>query len=92
MLSSKQEIQVCIFGSLLKESGKLVARQTDMVLEAPSPLSSILNLLEIPDNKVQIVFVNHRAVLKDHVIRPGDRVSLFPKEYALFADWNDFRF
>ncbi len=35
--------------------------------------------------------VNHRAVPKDTVIFPGDRVALFPREYAIFVDWKAFR-
>lgn len=92
MCSREQEIQVCVFGSLRKESGKLVEQQKDIVLKASSPLTTILNQLAIPISRVQLAFVNHRAVNKDYVIHHGDRVSLFPKEYAFFADWKDFRF
>jgi hypothetical protein len=35
--------------------------------------------------------VNHKAVSPDHLIHPGDRIALFPKEYAIFADWKNFR-
>jgi hypothetical protein len=31
-------------------------------------------------SKVQLAMVNHRAVPKDSVINPGDRISLFPRE------------
>jgi molybdopterin converting factor small subunit len=52
----------------------------------PEPFS-----LRIPFNKVQVVMVNYRAVAKHSTIHPGDRVSLFPREYPVFADWKDFR-
>jgi hypothetical protein len=38
-----------------------------------------------------MALVNHRAVPKTTLIRPGDRLSLFPREYPIFADWKDFR-
>jgi hypothetical protein len=41
---------------------------------------------------VQLAMVNHRAVHKDSMIKQGDRLALFPREYIVFADWKDFRF
>jgi hypothetical protein len=43
-------------------------------------------------DSVNLVMVNHRSVLKDSVVWPGDRVAVFPKEYPIFADWADHRF
>jgi hypothetical protein len=62
-----------------------------MDLENPLPLPTVLQRLAIPVDDVQLVMVNHRAVAKDVLIRPSDRVSLFPKEYPIFADWRDLR-
>jgi len=85
-------IQVYLFGSLL--NGLLKPRDSpiQLDLEAPSPLFEVLNRLPIPSDTVQLAMVNHRAVHPDHLIHPGDRVALFPKEYAFFADWRDYRF
>ena len=86
----KTEIQLHLFGSLQKNlpSGQFPCRMT---LDAPVPLSEIFARKRIPEDRVQLVMVNHRAVSKDTVVYPGDRISLFPKEYAIFADWKDFR-
>jgi hypothetical protein len=62
-----------------------------MDLNAPTPLPQLLKNLKIPSNKVQVAMVNYRAVPKNSTIHPGDRISLFPKEYPVFADWKDFR-
>jgi hypothetical protein len=48
--------------------------------------------LDIADDKVQMAMRNHRAVSKDADVNPGDRLALFPVEYPVYPDWNDFRF
>jgi hypothetical protein len=88
----KPKTCVYLFGSLV--SSELDPRNNPIILdlETPSPLCEVLNLLPVPLARVQVAMVNHRAVSPDHVVYPGDRIALFPKEYALFADWKDFRF
>ena len=83
---------VYLFGSLLNGLVDLCNSPIQVDLEAPTPLFEVLNLLAIPSDEVQLVMVNHRAVYRDHLIYPGDRVSLFPREYPFFPDWKDFRF
>jgi len=51
-----------------------------MVLEA-------IQVLGIPKEKVKLIFVNHTGALLDQPLKEGDRVSLFPAEYPVFADW-----
>ncbi len=92
MSRSKPKTDVYLFGSLLNGSVDPRNCPIQLDLEAPTPLVEVLDLIAIPQGKVQLVMVNHRAVYRDHMIYPGDRVSLFPREYAFFADWNDFRF
>lgn len=87
------QIQVFLYGTLLqvaRQAGRDIPIQMD--LEDPLPLPTVLLRLAIPVGDVQLVMVNHRAVEKDVLIRPSDRVSLFPKEYPIFADWSDLRF
>lgn len=83
---------IYLFGSLLNGLAGHSHHPIQLDLEAPSTLCEVLDLLPISSDKVQLAMVNHRAVSRDHMIYPGDRVSLFPKEYAFFADWKDFRF
>jgi hypothetical protein len=35
--------------------------------------------------------VNHRSVEKAALVRPHDRLALFPPEYPFFVDWKDLR-
>ncbi len=92
MASKNQNIQVRLFGSLLKQPGKSCYPKTLVELKKPSPLSEVIKNLDIPQDRIQLVMVNHRAVSADFLIHPGDRVAFFPREYAFFADWNAFRF
>jgi len=82
---------VYLFGSLRDGLLDPCDHPIQLNLEAPSPLSEVLSLLPIPSDEVQLAMVNHRAVYRDHIIYPGDRVALFPKEYPFFADWKDLR-
>lgn len=84
--------EVHLFGSL-RESLRRPCEPLVLVdLEAPASLTDILDLLEMPQELVQLAMVNHRAVAKDAIVRPGDRLSLFPREYPVFADWRGYRF
>lgn len=83
--------KVNLFGSLREYEGESGGSSSCLEFAAPAPLEAILSRFRIPLERVQLAMVNHRAVPRDQVIHPGDRVSLFPKEYAIFADWKDFR-
>lgn len=80
--------QVILFGSLGKAYGECLTSSSP----SPRSLNELLEDLQIPSDRVQLAMVNYRAVPPDQVIHPGDRVSLFPREYMIFADWKDFRF
>lgn len=85
-------IRVYLFGSLLKEKGLPRGCPAEIPLAAPLPLAEVLDRLGLPPEKVQVALVNHRAVPREGLVQPGDRVALFPPEYAFFPDWKDFRF
>lgn len=84
-------IQVNLFGSLGKERVQYSELPSPLTLDTPTPLADVLERLEIPVNRVQLVMVNHRAVKGNATIHPGDRVALFPREYPIFVDWNSYR-
>jgi len=82
---------VYLFGSFQKklEDPNELPIQLDII--APTSLIEILNNLKIPPDRVQLVMINHGALPQDSTIHPGDRLSLFPKEYPIFVDWKDLR-
>lgn len=83
---------VLLFGSLSRFNRGNRDQAIEFNLLAPTGIPDVLNLLKIPAEAVSLAMVNHRSVPKDSVIHPGDRLSLFPREYPIFADWLDHRF
>ena len=85
-------IKVLLYGCLKKDhSAAGVDQAIALNLRSPAPLPKILATLGIPAEKVQVAMVNHQAVSKKTMIRPTDRVALFPLEYPFFCDWKDLR-
>jgi hypothetical protein len=84
--------ELVLFGSLKKEMADVAEDLIQFELVDPMPLPEVLQIHKIPVNRVQLAMVNHSAVPKNSIIRPGDRLALFPKEYVVFADWHDLKF
>jgi hypothetical protein len=82
---------VYLFGSFQKGGGDPDDPPIQLDLNAPTALAAVIKTINIPYEMVQLAMVNYRAVPKDSAIHPGDRLSLFPKEYPIFADWKDLR-
>lgn len=83
---------VFLFGSLSRFSRGKRGEALELDLQTPIGIPDVLDLLKIPAQDVSLAMVNHRSVPKDCVVHPGDRLSLFPREYPIFADWFDHRF
>ena len=82
---------VFLFGSLNAGGSGTHSPRIQCGLRKPTPLPDLLERLRIQPSRVQLVMINHRAAPPDQVIQPGDRVALFPREYAIFADWKNLR-
>ena len=87
----EKSTDVFLFGSLNDGRSGTHPPRIQCELRKPTPLPDLLERLRIPPSRVQLVMVNHRAAPPDKVIQPGDRVALFPREYAIFADWKNLR-
>jgi molybdopterin converting factor small subunit len=87
----KGKTEVYLYGSLRRGPGESIASPVLDNLDESISLGELIHRLHIQPDQVQLAMVNHRAVSPDHVIQPGDRVSLFPREYAIFADWKNLR-
>jgi len=83
---------VLLFGSLARFNRGKRDEALELDLQAPTRIPDVLDLLKIPAKDVSLAMVNHRSVPKDFVVHLGDRLSLFPREYPIFADWLDHRF
>ena len=86
-------VHVILYGRLWK-SGINSQNPSDnmLAISEATPLKNVIRQLDLGDDKVQMAMCNHRAVPKDAVVNPGDRLALFPMEYPVYPDWNDFRF
>ena len=84
--------QINLFGSLRNKMEDLYNLPIQFDLNSPIPLVDVLRRFDIPLSMVQLAMVNYRAVPKNSIIKPGDRLSSFPREYPVFADWKDLRF
>jgi sulfur carrier protein ThiS len=87
----KSPIKVYLFGSFQKGIGDADDPPIQLDFEEPTAIAEVIKSLNIPSDIVQLAMVNHRAVPKDSAIHPGDRLSLFSREYPIFADWKDLR-
>ena len=87
----KGKTEVYLYGSLRRGPGESIVSPVLDNLDKSISLGELIHRLQIQPDQVQLVMVNHRAVSPDHLIHPGDRVSLFPREYAIFADWKNLR-
>lgn len=87
-----QTIEIIRYGSL-RDAQPSAALPPDNLfpLSRATTLAAVIDRLDIPSDSIQLVMLNHRAVSKQAVIRPGDRLALFPKEYPIFIDWNGYR-
>ena len=87
-----QTIEIICYGSL-REARSSAALTSDnrFPLSEATPLAAVIDRLDIPHGSIQLAMLNHRAVSGETVIKPGDRLALFPREYPIFMDWNDYR-
>ena len=88
----KPQTEVHLFGSLRKSMEDIHDIPVRLDMDASTSINNILKNLKIDPNRVQLAMVNYKAVSKASSIHPGDRLSLFPREYPIFADWKDLRF
>ena len=87
-----QTIKLIFYGSLRDiQSSAALPPDNRFPLSEETTLATVIDRLDIPPGSIRLVMHNHRAVTKEAVIKPGDRLALFPKEYPIFIDWNDYR-
>ena len=86
-------IQVILYGSLrINRINSPTPADEMLPVTGATPLKNVIRRLNIPADKIQIAMCNHRAVSKDAFVNPGDRLALFPVEFPVYPDWNDYRF
>lgn len=76
-----------LMGSLLHYGSPEQSGLIEITLTNGATVLEAIQALGIPKEKVKLIFVNHTGALLDQPLKEGDRVSLFPAEYPVFADW-----
>jgi len=73
------EVKVRLYGGLGKYSAGAGIGEA-MVLSVPedSRLPALLTRLGVPQEKVNLTFVNYRQQSDNYQLRDGDRVAIFP--------------
>ena len=80
-------VHVKLMGSLLPYGSPEQPGPIEITLKNGATVQEAIQALEIPKERVKLIFVNHTKAFLDQSLREGDRVSLFPAEYPVFADW-----
>jgi len=74
-------------GSLLPYGSPEQPGPIEITLKNGATVQETIQALGIPKERVKLIFVNHTGAFLDQPLKDGDRVSLFPAEYPVFADW-----
>jgi len=80
-------VYVKLMGSLLPYGSPEQPGLTEIILKNGATVQAAIQALGIPKERVKLILVNHTGALLDQQLKNGDRVSLFPAEYPVFADW-----
>ncbi|ACH37994.1 MoaD/ThiS family protein [Citrifermentans bremense] len=79
-MAGQASATVRMFGALhgiRKERGQPTEVEMD-VPESGCTAISIAQRLDLPPEKVDGVFINHKIYTLDHLVHPGDRVAFIP--------------
>lgn len=80
-------VHVKLMGSLRPYGFPEQSGLIEITLKNRATVQEAIQALEIPKEKVKLIFVNHTGAFLNQPLKEGDRVSLFPAEYPVFADW-----
>ena len=80
-------VYVKLMGSLLSYGSPAQAGLIEISLKNGSTVREAIQSLGIPAERVKLILVNHTGAFLDQPLQDGDRISLFPAEYPVFADW-----
>lgn len=79
-MSSKANTTIRMFGALhtFRKDRGLPSQAEVLVPEQGCTAAAIARELELPMEKIEAVFVNHKAYALDHEVHPGDQVAFVP--------------
>ena len=79
-MADQEKIQIRMFGALhtLRRERGLPSQAEVLVPSSGRSARDIATELDLPLNRIEGVFINHRVFGMDDLIYPGDRVALVP--------------
>jgi len=80
-------VHVKLMGSLLPYGPPEQPGLVEVEIKPGATVQEAIQALGIPKERIKLIFVNHTVAFLDQPLKKGDRVSLFPAEYPVFADW-----
>jgi rubredoxin/putative ubiquitin-RnfH superfamily antitoxin RatB of RatAB toxin-antitoxin module len=80
-------VYVKLMGSFLSYGSPGQPGLIEISLKNGSTVREAIQASGIPTERVKLILVNHTGAFLDQPLQDGDRVSLFPAEYPVFADW-----
>lgn len=79
-MSSTANTTVRMFGALhtIRKDRGLASQAEVTVPKGGCAATAIARELDLPMDKIEAVFINHKVYTLDHTILPGDRVAFVP--------------
>jgi len=79
-MSAKANTTVRMFGALhtIRKNRGLASQADVAVPQGGCAAEAIARELDLPLEKIEAVFINHKAYTLDHDVQPGDRVAFVP--------------
>lgn len=79
-MSANENTTVRMFGALhtIRKERGLASQAEVNVPTGGCAAESIARQLDLPLEKIEGVFINHKAYTLDHCVQPGDRVAFIP--------------
>ena len=72
------EVDIRTYATLCKYTGHKTGVPFSIKLDEGTQIKRLIEILGIPAHEVKLIIVNGRLVEKEHLLKAGDRVSIFP--------------
>ncbi|MCG8471434.1 MAG: MoaD/ThiS family protein [Desulfobacterales bacterium] len=71
------QVEIKLFATL-RPYLKKVPDDGFLTVSKDTSIDQVITMLELPEDEIKLVFVNGRHAPRDHILKNGDRLGLFP--------------
>ncbi|PLX40698.1 MAG: hypothetical protein C0608_08070 [Deltaproteobacteria bacterium] len=82
MGENKAPLRLILGGKLTTYHPDAKRGAVEVDLETPTRVDSLLKGLGIPVKEARVLMLNHKKAFLNSIVRPGDRLGIFPPELA----------